>query len=81
MRRGMPHGSIGRSSMTQREHEVLTWIANGKANKDIAGILSISPRTVQKHLEAIFKKLGVENRTAAALRYVGRDKLMVRNDS
>ena len=52
--------------MTERESEVLFWIANGKTNYDIAEILSMSPRTVNKHLEAIFRKLGVENRTAAA---------------
>jgi DNA-binding NarL/FixJ family response regulator len=52
--------------LTQREAEVVLWIARGKANRDIAEILSLSPRTVNKHLEQIFSKLGVENRTAAA---------------
>jgi DNA-binding CsgD family transcriptional regulator len=51
---------------TAREGEVLRWIAAGKANKDISEILDISPRTVNKHLEQIFIKLGVENRAAAA---------------
>ena len=41
-------------------------MAEGKPNNDIASILSTSPRTVQKHLEHIFQKLGVETRTAAA---------------
>lgn len=53
-------------ALTQREAEVVLWIARGKANRDIAEILNLSPRTVNKHLEQIFAKLGVENRTAAA---------------
>ena len=53
-------------AITERESEVLHWIANGKTNREIAEILSLSPRTVNKHLEQLFPKLGVENRTAAA---------------
>ena len=53
-------------SVTEREAEVLLWIARGKSNRDIAEILSLSPRTVNKHLEQIYAKLGVENRTSAA---------------
>ena len=45
---------------------MLVWIAHGKTNREIAQILELSPRTVNKHLEQIFRKLGVENRTAAA---------------
>jgi DNA-binding response OmpR family regulator len=52
--------------LTAREAEVLEWVAAGKTNRDIAAILDISPRTVTKHLERIFVKLGVETRTAAA---------------
>jgi len=52
--------------LTQREAEVLLWVARGKSNRDIAEILTLSPRTVNKHLEQIFTKLGVENRTSAA---------------
>jgi len=52
--------------LTSREAEVLLWISRGKANRDIGEILEISPRTVNKHLEQIFVKLGVENRAAAA---------------
>jgi DNA-binding response OmpR family regulator len=52
--------------LTLREADVLTWIANGKANRDIGEILELSPRTINKHLERISRKLGVENRTAAA---------------
>ncbi len=52
--------------LTLREAEVLVWIANGKSNRDIGSILKLSPRTINKHLEHIHRKLGVENRTAAA---------------
>jgi DNA-binding response OmpR family regulator/DNA-binding CsgD family transcriptional regulator len=52
--------------VTSREAEVLLWISRGKPNRDIGEILNISPRTVNKHLEQIFVKLGVENRSAAA---------------
>ncbi|MGO4713420.1 response regulator [Bradyrhizobium sp. 2TAF24] len=52
--------------LTAREGEVLAWLSKGKANRDIAQILGLSPRTVDKHLEQIYAKLGVENRTAAA---------------
>jgi DNA-binding CsgD family transcriptional regulator len=53
-------------TVTQREAEVLLWIARGKSNRDIAEILDLSPRTVNKHLEQIYAKLGVENRASAA---------------
>lgn len=53
-------------ALTAREAEVLLWISRGKPNRDIGEILNISPRTVNKHLEQIFVKLGVENRAAAA---------------
>ena len=52
--------------LTVRESEVLSWLSKGKTNRDIAQILGLSPRTVDKHLEQIYAKLGVENRTAAA---------------
>lgn len=51
--------------VTPREAEVLFWLARGKSNRDIAAILSLSPRTVNKHLEQIYAKLGVENRASA----------------
>jgi DNA-binding NarL/FixJ family response regulator len=53
-------------AVTEREAEVLLWIARGKSNRDIAEILDLSPRTVNKHLEQIYAKLGVENRASAA---------------
>ena len=52
--------------LTLREAEVLVWIARGKSNRDIGDILGLSPRTVNKHLEQVFAKLGVENRASAA---------------
>jgi DNA-binding response OmpR family regulator len=52
--------------LTTREGQVLSWLSKGKTNRDIAQILGLSPRTVDKHLEQIYSKLGVENRTAAA---------------
>ncbi len=52
--------------LTQKEAEVLYWVIKGKTNKDIGDILGSSPRTVHKHLEHVFEKLGVETRTAAA---------------
>jgi len=57
-------------SLTSRESEVLLWISRGKANREIGEILAISPRTVNKHLEQIFVKLGVENRASAAARAI-----------
>lgn len=52
--------------VTRREAEVLAWVAQGKTNSEIGTILCMSTRTVQKHLEHIFQKLGVETRTTAA---------------
>lgn len=56
------------ASLTPRETEVMHWLSCGKTNADIAAVLSISPRTVQKHLEHIYVKFGVETRTAAVMR-------------
>lgn len=55
-----------RFGLTRREGEVLNWLSAGKTNRDIAEILGMSPRTVNKHLERIYIKLGVETRSAAA---------------
>ena len=55
-----------RHALTDREAEVLLWISRGKANREISEILGISPRTVNKHLEQVFAKMGVENRASAA---------------
>lgn len=53
-------------NLTDRESEVLYWVSLGKSNKELALILGISPRTVNKHLESVFEKMLVENRTSAA---------------
>ena len=55
-----------RHGLTEREAEVLLWISRGKANREISEILGISPRTVNKHLEQVFEKMGIENRASAA---------------
>jgi len=60
-----------RFRLTAREAEVLYWVAQGKTNRDIGEILGTSPKTVTKHLEHVFEKLGVETRTAAAARVIG----------
>ncbi len=62
--------------LTTREAEVLYWVVKGKTNRDIGDILGTSPRTVNKHLEHVFQKLGVETRTAAAGLAVGRVRLL-----
>ena len=52
--------------ITKRESEVLYWISFGKTSWEISQILDMSPRTANKHLEQIYKKLGVDNKTSAA---------------
>lgn len=59
--------ALGSFHLTPRESDVLMWLGKGKTNRDIADILGMSPRTVNKHLEHIFVKLGVETRSAAAV--------------
>jgi len=54
--------------LTPREQDVLRWLSAGKTDRDIGAILDISPRTVHKHLQRIYDKLGVETRTAAVAR-------------
>jgi DNA-binding CsgD family transcriptional regulator len=54
--------------LTKREAEVLTWVSQGKSNPEIGIILGAKARTVQKHIERILRKLGVENRQAAGMR-------------
>jgi DNA-binding CsgD family transcriptional regulator len=67
-RTSMPCEALEVLGLTRREGEVLTWVAQAKTNEAIALILHLSQRTVEKHLENIYLKLGVENRTAAAAR-------------
>jgi DNA-binding CsgD family transcriptional regulator len=59
---------LARLGLSSREAEVLAWVTAGKTNPAIAGLLHISPRTVQTHLDRVYRKLGVETRTAAAAR-------------
>jgi DNA-binding CsgD family transcriptional regulator len=63
---------LGALPVTLREREVLDWLAAGKTDRDIADILGVSPRTVHKHLQHIYEKLGVETRTAAVMRALGK---------
>jgi DNA-binding CsgD family transcriptional regulator len=58
---------VAAAALSKREIEVLRWIGRGKSNAEIAAVLGISARTVAKHCESLFAKLGVENRVAAAL--------------
>ncbi|WP_376089264.1 response regulator transcription factor [Roseomonas sp. CCTCC AB2023176] len=63
-----------RLGLTVRDAKVLLWLPRGKANRDIAGILVLSPRTVNRHMEGISVKLGIEDRasaTALAVRALG----------
>jgi DNA-binding CsgD family transcriptional regulator len=66
---GKPTGDdpAGRFHLTPRENEVLEWITEGKSNSEIAAILGLAAGTVKLHVERILAKLGVENRTAAAM--------------
>ena len=61
--------------ITDRELQVLRLVAGGSTNRDIAAELSISEKTVERHLGNIFTKLGVSNRTAAAAQAYARDLL------
>lgn len=61
-----PVEALIRLGLSPREAQVLRWVAAGKADDEVATILDLSPRTVQHHLEHVYRKLGVENRTAAA---------------
>lgn len=64
----VPPATLAGFGLTGRETEVLTWVAQGKTNPEIGIILGMSARTVQKHLEHVFEKLGVESRTGAILK-------------
>lgn len=60
--------------LTRREAEVLARVAQGKTNAEIGKVLGMSPRTAGKHLENIYRKLGVETRTAAAAKAIQADE-------
>ena len=61
-----PAANNGHGLLTERQVEVLSWVARGKTNAEIAKIMRLKTGTIGKYLERIFPKLGVENRTAAA---------------
>ena len=70
-----------RTCLSLREAEVLKYVADGSNNKAISCLLGISTRTVEKHLERIYKKLGVESRTASVVSFyhaVGNNRLRER---
>ena len=56
---------VNKLGLTPREAEVLLWVAQGKSNSEIGSILGSAESTVKKHLENVYEKLGVRNRTAA----------------
>ncbi len=60
---------LASSALSAREKEIIAWVAEGRTNLQIAGILAISPFTVKNHVQRIIKKLGASNRTEAAVRY------------
>jgi DNA-binding CsgD family transcriptional regulator len=62
---------VGELGLTARERQVVGWVACGKTNAEIAGLLWLSPGTVRRHLENIYGKLGVHNRAAAVAWFLG----------
>ena len=66
-RRDNGHGRRNEFSLTTRENDILALLAEGRSNRDIAQALFLSEKTVKAHLAAIFRKLGVTNRTQAAM--------------
>lgn len=63
---GQESAAVAQPSLTDRELEVLSWVRLGKSNQEIARLLNLRANTVKKHLQNIYVKLGVNNRTAAA---------------
>jgi DNA-binding CsgD family transcriptional regulator len=63
----VPQRSAGAAGLTAREVDVLRLAARGMTNKDIAGVLFLSPKTVANHVEHIYAKIGVSSRAAAGL--------------
>jgi DNA-binding CsgD family transcriptional regulator len=66
-----PAERLSRLGLSSRQAEVLRWVASGKNDKEVALILGLSERTVQHHLEQVYRTLGVENRTAEARIAIG----------
>ena len=67
-----PAANPNAAPLTEREQEVLGWLARGRVNKEIAAGLGISERTVKFHVSSIFNKLGATNRTEAVTLAVQR---------
>jgi len=63
----MRRNEVGEKRLTAREQGVLRQVMEGHADKEIARQLGVSARTVQKHLQRVYAKLGVKSRTAAVL--------------
>jgi DNA-binding CsgD family transcriptional regulator len=70
-----PVRDLGEFGLSKREGEVAHWICEGKSNAGIAAILGISQRTVHKHVEHIFERLGVDSRVAVAIRFLAGSRL------
>jgi DNA-binding NarL/FixJ family response regulator len=64
---GRPPGWSGLGALTLREREVLDQIAHGRSNREIARLLQVSEKTVKTHVSSVLAKLGVQDRTQAAL--------------
>jgi DNA-binding CsgD family transcriptional regulator len=65
---GSSETSVGSNDLSDRQKEILTWVALGKSNSVIASILGISPHTVDTHLRRTFERLGTTDRTVAAIK-------------
>jgi DNA-binding NarL/FixJ family response regulator len=61
----LPDQQVSPNPLTERESQILQWVARGLANKQIAAALSISEHTVKFHVSSIYAKLGVASRTEA----------------
>ena len=68
---GLTRESIGRFGLTHREAEIMRLVAQGHTNKEVAAALYVSPLTVRTHLEHVYEKLGVGNRTETVARIPG----------
>jgi DNA-binding CsgD family transcriptional regulator len=67
-RRDFCPATLAPLGLSPRECEILYWVMHGKTNPEIGVILGLSPRTIGTRLEALFRKLGVQTRPAAAMR-------------
>ena len=75
---GLSITALASLGLTRRETEILAWVAQGSSNREIAAHLCISPRTVKKHLEHVYHKLGVTSRTQASARALEVCKMVQR---